>query len=97
MMRRRLEQEMERVAAGEDPKGIIRDPRSNVRLALPVAGREGIEKGYTREQIRANPRLRRTATSFIFQAGQPASVRKAFSEAMGLEATEFAGLDQARN
>ena len=53
---------MERVAAGEDPKGIIRDPRGNVRVALPVAGREGIEKGYTREQIRANPRLRRLAT-----------------------------------
>ncbi len=96
MLRRRLEQEMERVAAGEDPKGIIRDPRRNVRVGLPVAGREGIEKGYTREQIRANPRLRRLATSFIFQAGQPASVRKAFSEAMGLEATEFAGLDVAR-
>lgn len=96
MLRRRLEQEMQRVAAGEDPKGILRDPRENVRLALPVAGRQAFTRGHTREEILANPRLRMLSTSFMFQAGQPEAVRRAFSQAMGIPASEFQGLHAAR-
>jgi len=92
MLRRRFERELERVAAGEDPKGVLRDPQLNVRVPLPAAGRRAMERGYTRAEILASPRLRMLATSFIFQAGQPEAVRRAFSEAMGIEATEFEGL-----
>ncbi len=96
MLRRRLELEMDRVAAGEDPKGLLRDPSRNVRIRLPVAGRKAFEEGHTRAEILASPRLRMLSTTFIFQAGQPESVRRAFRDAIGIEAAEFEGLHAGR-
>lgn len=92
MIRRRFFDDLARVAAGQDPKGILRDPSANVRVPLPNAETASIRDGYTTEQILANPRLRMLFTSYVFQAGQPEPVRQAFSDAMGLEAQEFRGL-----
>jgi 5,5'-dehydrodivanillate O-demethylase len=92
MLRRRFFEEIEKVQAGQDPKGTLRDPATNQRVALPVADRDSVVHGYTRAEILANPRRTLLFTSYIFQAGQPESVRAAFAEAMGLETSEFKGL-----
>ena len=35
-------------------------------------------------------------TSYVFQAGQPDTVKQQYSQAMGLAVQEFAGLDALR-
>jgi 5,5'-dehydrodivanillate O-demethylase len=92
LLRKRMFEEIEKVKAGEDPKGVIRDPAQNDRVELPVADRKSVTEGYSRAEILANPRHKLMFTTFIFQAGQPTSVRDEFSEVMGLEAQEFQGL-----
>ncbi len=94
LLRRRMFEEIEKVQRGEDPKAVLRDPAANRAVRLPVADRRSVIEGYTREEILQHPRRRLMFTSYIFQAGQPESVRQAFSEAMGLETVEFAGLAQ---
>lgn len=96
LMRRRLFDELDKVAAGNDPKGIIRDPAANVAVMLPSMDREEQISGCTKEEMLANPRLRMLSTSYIFQAGQPDSVRQAFEAAMGLEIVDFGGLPTTR-
>ena len=75
-----------------DPKGTLRDPSANHAVALPVADRRSVEDGYSRPEILANPRRKQMFTSYIFQAGQPESVRAEFAEVMGLEVEDFKGL-----
>lgn len=91
-IRRRFFDELAAVAAGADAKGTIRDPEKNKRIRLPMMDREQVLKGYTVEEIMANPRMKLLYTSYIFQAGQPEAVRKAFSDAMGIEVEEFSGV-----
>jgi 5,5'-dehydrodivanillate O-demethylase len=85
MVRRRFFEELDKVAAGEEPKGLIRDPARNVRVALPMANNDTTLRGMTTEQIMKEPRRRSHLTSFILQAGQPAEVRKQMAQAMGVE------------
>jgi 5,5'-dehydrodivanillate O-demethylase len=92
MMRRRFFEDLERVTAGEDPKGLIRDPACNVRVKLPVANADTTLQGMTTEQIMKEPRRKVHLTSFPLQAGQPEHVRRLQSEAMGVEIGEFTGL-----
>lgn len=92
MIRRRFFDDMDRVAAGQDPKGVLRDPERNVQVPLPNAELRSVREGYTTAEILANPRLHMLFTSYVFQAGQPEAVRRSFSEAMGLEVIEFQGL-----
>lgn len=96
MIRRRLFAELDAVAAGADAKGLIRDPDVNHAVQLPSMGREEQIEGFTKAEIMANPRLKLLSTSFVFQAGQPPHVKRAFEAAMGLEATEFTGLEAVR-
>jgi 5,5'-dehydrodivanillate O-demethylase len=91
MIRRRFFDELKRTQAGEPAKAVLTDPSKSKAVALPMMGRELLQSGLTTEEIRANPARRHLFTSYIFQAGQPDDVRDAFSEAMGLEATEFQG------
>jgi 5,5'-dehydrodivanillate O-demethylase len=92
MMRRRFFEDLELVTAGEDPKGLIRDPARNVRVELPVANADTTLNGMTTEQIMKEPRRKVHLTSFPLQAGQPEHVRQLQSEAMGVEIGEFTGL-----
>jgi 5,5'-dehydrodivanillate O-demethylase len=94
-IRRRFFDELEKIAAGGEAKGTIRDPERNVRLPLPMMDRAQVLDGYPIEEIMAHPRMKLLYTSYIFQAGQPESVRQAFSEAMGLEVKEFDGIVRA--
>ncbi len=85
MMRRRFLDDLEAVARGEEPKGLVRDPAANGCIGLPIFDREFFLNGPTREQLGDpdHPRSR-SMRSFVFQAGQPADVRAAYAEAMGL-------------
>jgi 5,5'-dehydrodivanillate O-demethylase oxygenase subunit len=95
MIRRRFFDEMERIAAGGEAKGTIRDPARNKRVELPTMDRDSLTVGLTKAEILADPRKRLMSTSYIFQAGQPADVREKFAEAMGLPVLEFEGLPSA--
>lgn len=89
MIRRRFFAELDRVAAGEDPKGTIRDPQANQAVDLPMMTLSMMRDGMSKEQILNDPRLRMLFTTYIFQAGQPDDVKAEFEAAMGLEATSY--------
>lgn len=95
-LRRRLFAELEAVAGGADPKGLIRDPAANHAVELPSMARDAQISGHTKAEILASPFLRMFFTSYIFQAGQPDWVREEFEAAMGLEAQDFTRLEIVR-
>jgi 5,5'-dehydrodivanillate O-demethylase len=97
MMRRRLLEELDRVAAGQEPKGLIRDPAQNVGVRLPVATLHTTFTNQTTAEIMADPIKRVRLTSYIFQAGQPEWVKREFEAAMGIELQEFQGLPGGRS
>ncbi len=85
MMRQRLLKDIEAIGRGEDPKATIRDPEVNRCIALPIADRKRLVEGMAPEEMTRNPLgAGRLAADYIFQAGQPREVRKAYAEAMGL-------------
>jgi 5,5'-dehydrodivanillate O-demethylase len=95
MLRHRFLKELEALAAGAEPKGLIREPQKNHRVRLPMMSRERVLASLSTQDILADPVKKRAYTTFILQAGQPESVRRQFSQAMGIEATEFDGLVRA--
>ncbi len=86
MLRKRLFDDLRAVAAGKDPKGLIREPERNRRVELPNIGRKLYTEGMTLEQYREHPFWKNLLEDFRWHYGQPAEVRRAFREAMGLEA-----------
>ena len=85
MMRKRFLEDIRRVERGEDPSGLIRDPRRNRCIELPIIGRDGFRDGMTEAELEAKfARMgRRFPPAYIFQAGQPEEVRREYEEAMG--------------
>jgi 5,5'-dehydrodivanillate O-demethylase len=81
LVRKRFQEDLERIARGEDPKAIVRDPAQNDPIVLPVANRRSLIEGLTREEIAANPFA--APRHYPFQAGQPDDVRRAYEDAMG--------------
>ena len=84
MLRRRYFAELQALAAGQEPKGLIRDPPKNVKVELPVATREALTVGMPRAQLAKDPVWARHASEFIFAYGQPEAVHRAQAEAMGV-------------
>jgi 5,5'-dehydrodivanillate O-demethylase len=87
MIRKRFFDDIERIERGEDPKAIVRDPAANERINLPIPVRAIMEDGLTRQEMLNHAQ----ATSFqryIFQAGQPDEIRRAYEAAMGFEAKD---------
>jgi 5,5'-dehydrodivanillate O-demethylase len=85
MLRKRFLSDLEAVAKGEDPKAVIRDPEVNQCIALPVAEREILTEGLTRQELVNHPIHGRQFTEgFPFQQGQPPQIREAFLAAMGV-------------
>ena len=87
MIRRRLLEDAEGVARGEEPKAVIRDPEKNRLVRLPIIGRDffvngssNVESETSRQRTPGLP-LRR---EFPFLVGQPEEVRAAYCRAMGL-------------
>ncbi|MBX5468101.1 MAG: aromatic ring-hydroxylating dioxygenase subunit alpha [Firmicutes bacterium] len=100
MFRRRLKEDLERVARGEDPSGVIRDPEKARLVRWPDNRRAVIERGLAREEWLARRAQRRDLIAaddyFIFYAGQPESVRREYEAAMGLGAAAEPNLGAVR-
>ncbi len=82
--RRRLIKDMDTIAQGGDPMGVIRDPARNVKVELPMTHRDAFENGRTRVEMDADPVLRLLLNGNILQYGQPPEIAKAFADAMGV-------------
>ncbi len=87
MMRRRFLSDLDRIAQGEEPKAVIRDAAINQCIELPIIDRESFIHGLSRADMAHREQQRRGASAayqdgFLFLAGQPEAVRKAFEEAM---------------
>lgn len=85
MMRQRFFQDLEVLAAGGEPKAVIRDSEVNRCVTLPIIGRALLTEGATREEVeRGSPRGSEVPRrNFPFLVGQPEDVRKAYDDAMG--------------
>jgi 5,5'-dehydrodivanillate O-demethylase len=85
LQRNRFLSDLESIAAGADPKAVIRDPRVNECVALPIAERALLLNGLTLEELKRHPIHGRQLTEgYPFQLGQPAEVRAAYLDAMGV-------------
>jgi 5,5'-dehydrodivanillate O-demethylase oxygenase subunit len=87
MMRRRILEDAERVARGEEPKAVIRDAEKNRCVRLPIIGRDFFVNGSS--QVESEISRQRTPglplrKEFPFLTGQPEEVRAAYRRAMGL-------------
>jgi 5,5'-dehydrodivanillate O-demethylase len=85
LIRRRFLADLQTVAQGGDPKGIVRDAEANRCLKLPIIPRKELTEGLTREQILAHPTLSLSTKRYIFQAGQPEWVQQAYEQATGFK------------
>jgi 5,5'-dehydrodivanillate O-demethylase len=85
MMRQRFFQQLDAVAAGEEPKAIIRDPEVNRCVRLPIIGRQELTEGVTRAQVEASsPRGGEVPRrDFPFLCDQPEQIRRDYEAAMG--------------
>ncbi|HVB01089.1 MAG TPA: aromatic ring-hydroxylating dioxygenase subunit alpha [Acidimicrobiales bacterium] len=85
MLRRQLELDMQAVAEGRDPKGIIRDEGANVCIDLPGNRRElflvGLERAEWLRQFAVTSK-NNPGDYFSLLVGQPPEVRAAFEEAV---------------
>ncbi|MPZ57780.1 MAG: Rieske 2Fe-2S domain-containing protein [Rhizobiales bacterium] len=84
MMRRRFFEEMDAVAAGKDPGGVIRNPNEAQCIPLPNMRRETNTQGVPLDKFEDDPVLRQLLREFRYHYGQPPEVRRSFEEAMGI-------------
>ena len=84
MLRRRLLDDMDAVAAGRDPKGLIRDPAHNAAVTLPSDSREFFLHGLPMADYQRHPKWNKLLNHFIFHAGQPAEVKRQYEAATGV-------------
>jgi 5,5'-dehydrodivanillate O-demethylase len=87
MMRRKLLEQAELVARGDEPKAVIRDVELNRCIGLPIIGRDRYVKGFSRTELYQEARGTPgpiLPEGFVFQAGQPEEIRLAYQKAMGL-------------
>jgi 5,5'-dehydrodivanillate O-demethylase len=84
MMRQRFFAELDAIAAGREPAGLIRDPVAAACVELPNMARERNTQGIPLAEFRNDPLLRRRLTEFPFHAGQPPEIRADFERAMGI-------------
>jgi 5,5'-dehydrodivanillate O-demethylase len=84
MMRKRFFDDLDRIARGEDPSGLVRDPAKNECIRLPIADREFLVNGLPLADMLADPTL--DPRRWMAIAGQPAYVREELLGAMGLDA-----------
>lgn len=87
MVRKRFLDDLETLAAGGDPKAVIRDPEINKCVALPIAERKALIEGLPWNEMIKHPFLgRELIAGYPFQSGQPDDIRKLFEDAMGIAA-----------
>jgi hypothetical protein len=72
---------------GDDPKAIVRDEKVNECIKFPLIGSEVMINGYPKAELEnLDSPLVRSKRQFIFQAGQPEHVTKAYEAAIGIKA-----------
>jgi 5,5'-dehydrodivanillate O-demethylase len=85
LLRKCFFEQIARVARGDDPKAVIRDPDLNSRIRLPVADRKAVEEGISREDMLLHPFMRGfLLDGYPFQKGQPDRIRREYEAAMGI-------------
>jgi 5,5'-dehydrodivanillate O-demethylase len=84
MMRRRLMDDVKVIADGGEPKGLVRDEAQNRCVELPIIGRAGFIDGTPPGVTLAREQAIDQDQGFLFLAGQPSDVTRAYREAMGL-------------
>jgi 5,5'-dehydrodivanillate O-demethylase oxygenase subunit len=90
-LRRRYLQEMDRVARGADPPGVVRGPGDSVQVELPIYMKSWFANGVSPEKFRQlHARIKGTSQAsdgyFSVQAGRPEHVRRLFAAAAGVPA-----------
>ena len=88
MIRQRYFADMERVARGEDPHAIVRDPKENERIDLPIIDKESFIEGVSLEFLKTG-RSFGTPKRMQHLAGQPPEVKRAYEEAMGFKMVDW--------
>jgi 5,5'-dehydrodivanillate O-demethylase len=84
MMRKRLFEELDTVAKGGEPKAVIRNANVASSIELPNITRKTSVEGITLAEHENYPLLKARLEGFRHCFGQPAEVRRAFEEAMGI-------------
>jgi 5,5'-dehydrodivanillate O-demethylase len=84
LMRQRFFAELDAMAEGKEPGGIIRSANAAACIALPNMAREQNTEGLTLAEFDKDPILRQRLREFRHHYGQPAAVRREFVEAMGI-------------
>ncbi|HLZ71416.1 MAG TPA: aromatic ring-hydroxylating dioxygenase subunit alpha [Dehalococcoidia bacterium] len=87
LMRKKLLEQARSVADGGEPKGLVRDPAENACVRLPIIDRERYVNGFSQAEL-LNEQVAGLfyGRDFVFQAGQPPEVMRAYRQAMGMEA-----------
>lgn len=85
LLRRRFLAELDAVAAGAEPKAVLRDPARNRRVTLPCPNRQIYLDGLPLREMLAHPAVGAMLRAYPFQAGEPDAVRHAFNSALGLD------------
>jgi 5,5'-dehydrodivanillate O-demethylase oxygenase subunit len=86
MMRQRFLSDLQKVAAGQDPKATIRDAKLNECVPLPIAARKELTEGLEREYLTKTlnkPLGGSGLRDFVWLTGQPEEIKRAYHEAMG--------------
>jgi len=84
MMRKRYFDDLDGLAAGREPKAIIRNPNVASCVELPNITKTTSVEGITLTEHENYPLLKARLKSFRHCFGQPPEVRRAFEEAMGI-------------
>ena len=92
MIRKRLFEELDAVARGAEPKATFRNSNVAKCIELPNITKTTSIEGITLAEHENYPLLKARLKGFRHCFGQPAEVRKAFVDAMGI-APNTTGLD----
>jgi 5,5'-dehydrodivanillate O-demethylase len=83
-MRQRLFADLDAIAHGRDPSGIIRDAERAKCVALPIAVPQLHRDGLPLEEMKVHPVLKGRLGGNRWVAGQPDGVYNDFMDAMGM-------------
>jgi 5,5'-dehydrodivanillate O-demethylase len=86
MIRKRFFDDLDAVAQGRDPKGIIRSSNLAQCVDLPFFQKKESVEGITLSEHENYPLLKARLKAFRHCYGQPPEVRRAFEKAMGIGA-----------
>jgi len=90
LMRKRFFDDLDKVARGQDPSGIVRDAAAARCIALPDVMRKYNVDGVPLADYYKHPLLRDRLAGFRHHYGQPPRVRRDFEQAMGIAGSSSA-------